>query len=101
MRRNVLEKTEGKLMIRRRYPWRNAILASFSLATLSALGLAPSFSFAQETPPAADDEEEPAASNELEEVVVIGFRQSLNAALNAKRDSDGAVDAIVAEDIAD
>ncbi len=83
----------------RRYPWPNAILASFSLATLCALGLGPSFSFAQQTPPAADEEEEPA--EQVEEVVVIGFRQSLNAALNAKRESEGAVDAIVAEDIAD
>ena len=42
---------------------------------------------------AADD----AASNEI---VVTGFRQSLQAALNVKRDSVAAVDAIVAEDIA-
>ncbi|MGN6597168.1 TonB-dependent receptor [Sphingopyxis terrae] len=41
----------------------------------------------------ADD----AASNEI---VVTGFRQSLQAALNVKRDSVAAVDAIVAEDIA-
>lgn len=34
-----------------------------------------------------------------EEVVVTGFRQSLNAALNQKRQSIAAVDAIVAEDI--
>lgn len=38
-----------------------------------------------------------AASNEI---VVTGFRQSLQAALNVKRDSVAAVDAIVAEDIA-
>jgi TonB-dependent receptor len=37
----------------------------------------------------------------LEEVVVTGFRESLNAALDVKRDAVGAVDAIVAEDIAD
>lgn len=37
----------------------------------------------------------------LEEVVVTGFRQSLEAALDLKRDSVGAVDAIFAEDIAD
>lgn len=37
----------------------------------------------------------------LEEIVVTGFRESLNAALTVKRSSVGAVDAIVAEDIAD
>ncbi len=37
----------------------------------------------------------------LEEIVVTGFRESLNAALNVKRTSVGSVDAIVAEDIAD
>ena len=37
----------------------------------------------------------------LEEVVVTGFRESLNAALDVKREAVGAVDAIVAEDIAD
>ncbi|KAA9131046.1 TonB-dependent receptor [Marinihelvus fidelis] len=37
----------------------------------------------------------------LEEVVVTGFRRSLQVALDVKRDSVGAVDAIMAEDIAD
>jgi iron complex outermembrane recepter protein len=37
----------------------------------------------------------------VEEVVVTGFRQSLSLALDEKRDAIGAVDAIVAEDIAD
>ncbi len=46
--------------------------------------------------PAAD---QPAAT-EVEEVVVTGFRKSLDAALNAKRDSVSSVDVIVAEDIA-
>lgn len=40
-------------------------------------------------------------SGEIEEVVVTGFRESLNAALADKRAAVGAVDAIVAEDIAD
>lgn len=35
-----------------------------------------------------------------DEIVVTGFRQSLEAALNLKRESVGSVDAIVAEDIA-
>ncbi|HEY0682624.1 MAG TPA: TonB-dependent receptor [Steroidobacter sp.] len=37
----------------------------------------------------------------LEEVVVTGFRESLSLALEEKRDAVGAIDAIVAEDIAD
>ena len=37
----------------------------------------------------------------IEEIVVQGFRGSLGASLNAKRNADGAVDVIVAEDIAD
>src|SRR5688572_18519941 len=37
----------------------------------------------------------------LEEVVVTGFRESLSQALDVKRDQIGAVDAIVAEDIAE
>ncbi|UTF59461.1 TonB-dependent receptor [Gilvimarinus sp. DA14] len=37
----------------------------------------------------------------LEEVVVTGFRQSLERALDVKRDAVGSVDAIMAEDIAD
>lgn len=40
------------------------------------------------------------AAEEPEEVVVSGFRASLDAALNVKRESVTAVDAIVAEDIA-
>ncbi len=38
---------------------------------------------------------------DIEEVVVSGFRQSLNVALDEKRAAAGAIDAIVAEDIAD
>jgi iron complex outermembrane receptor protein len=37
----------------------------------------------------------------LEEIIVTGFRSSLNAALDIKRDEAGIVDAIKAEDIAD
>jgi TonB-dependent receptor len=37
----------------------------------------------------------------LEEIVVQGYRSSLNASLNQKRNADGAVDVILAEDIAD
>ena len=40
------------------------------------------------------------AEGETAEIIVTGFRKSLDAALNVKRQSDAAVDAIVAEDIA-
>jgi TonB-dependent receptor len=52
---------------------------------------------------AADDEQGPQAAApvvSLDEVIVTGYRKSLNAALDAKRDSVGSVDTIVAEDIA-
>lgn len=42
-----------------------------------------------------------AQGDPIEEIVVQGFRGSLGASLNAKRNADGAVDVIVAEDIAD
>lgn len=45
--------------------------------------------------------QEDAGANNLEEVVVTGFRGSLQSSLNAKRDATGVVDAIYAEDIAD
>ncbi|MBU1346283.1 MAG: TonB-dependent receptor [Alphaproteobacteria bacterium] len=40
-------------------------------------------------------------ATQVDEIVVTGFRGSLNAALNIKRNEAGVVDAIVAEDIAD
>jgi iron complex outermembrane receptor protein len=46
----------------------------------------------------AQDEQ---AGGEVEELVVTGFRGSLEAAIDVKRDSVGAVDSIHAEDIAD
>jgi TonB-dependent receptor len=51
----------------------------------------------------ADDEQGPQAKPavvSLEEVIVTGYRKSLNAALDQKRDAVGSVDSIVAEDIA-
>ncbi len=41
-----------------------------------------------------------AAEGDVADIVVTGFRQSLGAAINLKRQSVGSVDAIVAEDIA-
>ncbi len=64
-------------------------------ASLFAIGAA---AFGMSTQAAhAQDATEPAD----EEIVVTGFRASLAAAIDIKRDETGAVDAIVAEDIAD
>jgi len=63
----------------------------------SALALAMVFAAAasaQEAPAPAP------ADDQVEAIVVTGFRKSLDAALNAKRDSVSSVDVIVAEDIA-
>ena len=43
----------------------------------------------------------PEGAESIEEVVVTGFRASLNAALEAKQAQDSSIDMIVAEDIAD
>ncbi|HEX8526037.1 TonB-dependent receptor domain-containing protein [Allosphingosinicella sp.] len=51
--------------------------------------------------PAAPDAETAAATAEDEEIVVTGFRASLQNALGQKRRSDQIIDAITAEDIAD
>ena len=75
----------------------------------TALAFAPSLAHAQAT--AAEDTAaaqpsdeaevgDPAAGDATNAIVVTGFRQSLQAALNLKRQSVAAVDAIVAEDIA-
>ncbi|MGQ3050126.1 MAG: TonB-dependent receptor, partial [Niveispirillum sp.] len=63
-------------------------------ASLLALGVAMTTALpvAAQTAPAP-------ASDSLEEIVVTGFRASLNSALNLKRAEAAAVDAIVAEDI--
>ena len=58
-----------------------------ALSTVSLLMLSPAL-YAQD-------------SGALEEVVVTGFRGSLQQSLNVKRDAIGAVDSIVAEDIAE
>lgn len=52
---------------------------------------------AQETPPAPQGEPE----QELENIIVTGYRESLGQALDFKRESIGSVDTILAEDIAD
>ncbi|NBB51094.1 TonB-dependent receptor [Rhizobium sp. CRIBSB] len=50
---------------------------------------------------AAAAQEPQADESQVDEIVVTGFRASLDAALNIKRREAGIVDAIVAEDIAD
>lgn len=66
-------------------------MGSASLIALAmAAGMGGGAAFAQDAEEAAD-----------EEIVVTGFRASLAAAVDIKRDEVGAVDAIVAEDIAD
>jgi TonB-dependent receptor len=74
-------------VVRRNGPVRASIRAIFGLASISIVGLS---AHAQQAP-----------AGELEEVIVTGFRGSLNKALDLKRASVGAVDSIVAEDIAD
>lgn len=71
-------------------------LAARLLCAASVAVLAVGSAQAQEAP-ATDTGAEEAAGDEI---IVTGFRQSLEAALNVKRDSVAAVDAIVAEDIA-
>ena len=69
-------------------------LAAVSIAAIT-VGATPAF--AQEAPAAPADAD---AGTPAQEIVVTGFRQSLQAALNVKKQSVSAVDAIVAEDIA-
>jgi TonB-dependent receptor len=61
------------------------------LAVAITACLASSYAFAQD--------QDNAASEELEEVVVTGFRGSLNTAIAAKRQETAAIDVIAAEDI--
>ncbi|MEC3909273.1 TonB-dependent receptor [Sphingobium sp. CR2-8] len=74
-------------------------------ASLAALLLAmPGGALAQDTaqadPAQAAAAPQVAADGDAADIVVTGFRQSLGAAINLKRQTVGSVDAIVAEDIA-
>lgn len=71
---------------------RSSIRAILGIASVSVVMLSAQ---AQEAAPAPKNE------GEIEEIVVTGFRESLNLALSQKREAIGAVDSIVAEDIAD
>jgi len=88
---------------------RKRILAGlFGAASVLALAGAPQAAMAQDITPLqpADQPEQGGATGQTGEnqepaIVVTGFRQSLQAALGAKRNDNGIVDVIVAEDIAD
>jgi TonB-dependent receptor len=81
-----------------------AVLASAMFAAPAHAGQAAADAAAQAKPepsPGAESSTaEEALENTGEEIVVTGFRRSLAEALNVKRESVSAVDAIVAEDIA-
>ena len=65
-----------------------------------ASGLAVTLSLGAGAALAQTAPQEPVAATEVEEIIVTGFRGSLAQALNVKRREAGAVDVIVAEDIA-
>jgi iron complex outermembrane receptor protein len=73
--------------------------ATVSLAAI-ALASGPVFAQSAAAPAPADAAPQAATAAENEEIIVTGFRQSLQAALNVKKQTISAVDAIVAEDIA-
>lgn len=84
-------------MIQRRKFARRALTATVSMGALALVVMA--HDAAAQTAPANDPQAEEAA--EVGEIVVTGFRASLQNALNIKRREAGVVDAISAEDIAD
>ncbi|HYI63452.1 MAG TPA: TonB-dependent receptor [Allosphingosinicella sp.] len=71
-----------------------SLLAAASASFATAADAQPAQPPADQVNPPAEDGEEPA-------IIVTGFRQSLTAALGAKRAETGITDVIVAEDIAD
>jgi iron complex outermembrane receptor protein len=85
----------SKLDIR---PRKRRFARLFGAASVLAIAAVPGAARAQDPaqpqPPAQSDQQEG-------DIVVTGFRGSLTAALNAKREDTGIVDVIVAEDIAD
>src|SRR6185295_849689 len=74
---------------------RNALIASATATAL--LGFASGAQAQNATP---SDSSMPEGAETIEEVVVTGFRASLNAALSDKKSATGAVDSIRSEDIA-
>ncbi|QJU59767.1 TonB-dependent receptor [Sphingomonas sp. AP4-R1] len=76
------------------------VLAQSAAAPAATPAAAPAPAEAPPVGAAGDDAARPLSSATAEDIVVTGFRRSLDAALNVKRESVSAVDAIVAEDIA-
>ncbi|PXW78399.1 TonB-dependent receptor [Blastomonas natatoria] len=86
--------------MRTQHPHRVSGISIFKVALLTgcalgAAGTAQAQVAETEQPTSVEDE-----ALAADEIVVTGFRQSLEAAINLKRTSVGAIDAIVAEDIA-
>ncbi|WP_423140711.1 TonB-dependent receptor [Parablastomonas sp. CN1-191] len=77
--------------------------SAFRIALAAGTALLPLAAHAQDAaspPAAATAQASDDAAAQADAIVVTGFRQSLQAALNVKKQSVAAVDAIVAEDIA-
>lgn len=77
---------------------RVTLASSASAIAMLAVAFTPQIAAAQTAPeaPATQDD-----ATQVDEIVVTGFRSSLQQALNIKRNEAGAVDAILAEDMAD
>jgi iron complex outermembrane recepter protein len=82
-----------------RFHWRHGVSATVLALALGAAASA-SAQTVEPAPATPDAQAAPVEEPPADEIVVTGFRQSLEAALNVKRNSVSAVDAIVAEDIA-
>src|SRR5688572_26630878 len=81
-----------------KFTWKSpAIFRTSTLLTATAIWSFANGASAQE----AASNDAAANAETIEEVVVTGFRASLNKALDAKQETVGAIDMIVAEDIAD
>ncbi|WP_395442849.1 TonB-dependent receptor domain-containing protein [Caulobacter sp. UC70_42] len=82
------------------HPRRAGVRAMLLASTCLLIGAGHGQAFAQEAP-SPRDQSAAEEAQEVEAVVVTGYRASLQSALNIKRQSDVMVDAINAEDIAD
>ncbi|MEO8386297.1 MAG: TonB-dependent receptor plug domain-containing protein, partial [Betaproteobacteria bacterium] len=78
------------------------LLSPIAMALLAITGQASAQQTTEPTKPPAAQTPEPAkpAGNTVDTIVVTGFRASLESALNKKREDNGIVDVIKAEDIA-
>lgn len=77
---------------------RTRLMATSALTTAIGLAVMAGPAFAQVAP--GDDETQDGEATVVDEIVVTGFRGSLERALEIKRRSNAVVDSIVAEDIA-